>query len=167
MTLDLELLEGERLAGANLAYDGIRFARSDPRSDRTFGWFEGNAPLVLGRIQRHGDGSLEIGGFWVRDDLRGRGLGREVVEEILVRLPREAPAWCIALRHLTRFYASFGMVEVDRSAELPCSIREKLGTCDATYGTGRAGERAVDLLFVPEELRGRREPGRTDGPRAG
>jgi len=139
-------LTGEALDRAGEIYASIHFAPSDPRMDRTFGLHEDDQLHGLGRIQRHADGALEVGGFWIEESRRGAGLARPLVEHILSRLPTGRDAWCIPFEHLTDFYRSFGMQSANPDSA-PDSIRVKLELCKRLHDEGHY--EPVRLLRYP------------------
>ena len=138
------MLTGERLDAANAVYASIDFVPSRAELDRTFGMFEHGEPVALGRVQRHHDGELELGGFWVREDRRRRGIARALVQRVIDELPEGVVVWCVPFHHLTEFYLSFGMEQVDDPSSTPCSIREKMDFCKEQHGAGNYDR--TDLL---------------------
>jgi len=133
---EFSLLSGESLARANETYAAIAFQASDTVRDRTFGLEGEDGELVaLGRIQRYPDGELEVGGFWVREDQRGRGIARRLVQHVLDTLPPGTVAWCVPFEHLEAFYTSFGMERVE-TQRAPASLRDKLDFCASRQGEG-------------------------------
>lgn len=129
------LLTGRVLDAANEVYGRIHFQASKPGSDRTFGIFDGERPVALGRVQRHPGDALELGGFWVDEALRGTGLARKLVAHVLDALEPGTVAWCLAFEHLENFYRSFDMHPFDRAAAPP-AIRDKLAFCDEQHARG-------------------------------
>lgn len=129
-------IRDDALASANRVYDRNEFLPSDPERDRTWGVVLDGEPIALGRLQHYSDGAYEIGGFWVEEAHRGRGLARALVHYALERAPVDADVWCIPFDHLTDFYLGFGMqVVVDRQCA-PDSIREKLSWCAGIWEQG-------------------------------
>ena len=124
----LQRIEAAALERANAVYASIAFAPSRAPGDQTFGILEQGEPVALGRLQRHADGALEVGGFWVRQDRRGRGLARRLVACVLASAPAGESVWCIPFEHLRAFYESFGMRRAEPS-EAPASLRAKLDSC--------------------------------------
>jgi GNAT superfamily N-acetyltransferase len=131
----IELLQGAQLSAANRAYEQLDFAPSSP-DDQTFGIFAGDAAIALGRLKHGGDGALELGGFWVKPELRGQGLARRMVEHVLAQVPEGRSVYCIPFIHLAPFYQSFGMHPVEVTPETPGTIRAKLRFCAAQQAAG-------------------------------
>jgi GNAT superfamily N-acetyltransferase len=129
-------LRDEALEPANRAYELIEFLPSDPERDHTWAVLLDREPIALGRLQHHPDGAYEIGGFWVEETHRGRGLARALVQHALEHAPTDAEVWCIPFDHLTDFYLGFGMHLVTDPELAPASIREKLRWCAGNWTQG-------------------------------
>ena len=129
-------LGDDALESANRAYASIEFLPSDPQRDRTWGVLREGEPIALGRLQHHPDGASEIGGFWVEEAHRGRGLARALVQHALEHAPADAKVWCIPFDHLAGFYLGFGMQRVTDPELAPASIREKLSWCTGNWIQG-------------------------------
>ena len=127
----------ERLALANRVYDALGFQRSVPRRDRTYGVVADESVVALGRIQRWANGVVEVGGFWTREDHRGRGIAREMIAHVLDTIPTGHSVWCVALDHLVPLYESFGMQRVGPGEEVPPAIVAKLDSCRSVTLDGR------------------------------
>ncbi|MDA1265718.1 MAG: GNAT family N-acetyltransferase [Planctomycetota bacterium] len=139
----LKLLTGEDLELANRVYREIHFELSDA-DDRTFAQLEEGRPVALTRLQRHADGSIELGGVWVEPSRRGSGLARSVVAQVVALAERDQPVFCLSFAHLSAFYRSVGFAD-GRPEDAPRSIREKLVFCGEQLRRGRY-EHPVDLL---------------------
>ena len=81
-------------------------------------------------------GADEIGGFWVEQRHRGRGLARALVRCVLEHVPDGAEAWCIPYDHLTGFQLGFGMQRVTDPSQAPSSIRAKPDWCAGNWNEG-------------------------------
>lgn len=82
----------------------------------------------IGRLVPAGDGAFELGGMWVLDAFRGRGIARANVEE-LIRRAHDATLFCIPFADLEAFYASTGFQRIGREGA-PAKVQEKLAWCD-------------------------------------
>jgi ribosomal protein S18 acetylase RimI-like enzyme len=123
MSTELEPLVGDALVEANVIYAGLGFEPSRA-NDATFAMRQAAGFVTLGRVQRHDDGTLEIGGFWVAPEVRGQGLARRMVARVIAALPAGREVWCIPFLELEAFYTSFGMKRVDVDSKLPQAIRD-------------------------------------------
>jgi GNAT superfamily N-acetyltransferase len=126
-------LAGAELAATRPVYETLGFEMSEPGIHRTFAMKDAGGLAALGRLARYADGALEIGGFWVREDLRGHGLARRMVARVLAQAPGDRPVYCLPFASLVDFYRSFGLVDAGPPASLPDSIAAKVGACAAGF----------------------------------
>jgi len=77
--------------------------------------------LGYGQIKRHRDGTRELASLVVREDWRGKGVARAIVQQLM----RQAgpPLWLMCRSGLVPFYRRFGFVEVRRDSRLPPYFR--------------------------------------------
>lgn len=139
----VELGPGE-LGETGPIYAALGFEPSEPGVHRTFAIRDGRGLAALGRLARYPDGALEIGGFWVREDRRGRGLARRMVARVLGHAPGGHPVYCLPFAHLADFYRSFGLVEAGSPCSLPESIAAKSGACATSF----PGRYRAELVLV-------------------
>ena len=81
----------------------------------------------LGRLVPVGNGALELGGMFIRDGFRGRGVARAIVEE-LIRRAGNADVYCVPFADLEAFYGSVGFRRVAADGA-PAKVHEKLEWC--------------------------------------
>ncbi len=130
-----QVLDAELVVAANRIYASIEFELSGA-NDTTFGVFECDDIVALGRFCRYDDGAIEIGGFWTREDRRGRGLARSLVEHVMAVLPPDGDCFCVPFVHLVEFYCSFGMEHVGADETVPASIVAKQRACQRHTACG-------------------------------
>lgn len=128
-------LDGSELDRANAVYASLAFEPSKP-ADRTFGAFDGERLIALGRVVPYDDGGLELGGFWTAPDERGRGLARRMVAFVLARLPTGRRVHLVSFAHLADFYRSCGFRDSEAGQAPPASIRAKISLCARRAGEG-------------------------------
>lgn len=145
--LEIVLLDEQQLERANAVYDDLDFLPSAAERDETLGALSASELVALGRLSRHMDGALEVGGFWVRPDHRGRGLARRLVAEVIERVPEGVTTYCLPFDELVGFYGSFGMERVAEDSPLPASIAGKRSHCKEQERSGRYGRTTV-LAFT-------------------
>lgn len=88
----------------------------------------------LGRLIQIG-GILELGGMYVSDNYRGKGIAKAIVQHLLAQAPKGKLVYCIPFAHLASFYKSFGFVDAEITDEIPQEIKHKIGYCSQTYST--------------------------------
>jgi GNAT superfamily N-acetyltransferase len=120
---DLQPAEREWAASQ---YQAIRFFTSPPDAVALVAEQAG-VPVGLGRLVRHADDVVELGGIWTADAARGRGVARGMVSALLHRFAasgQPGPLWCIPFLHLAAFYQSFGFAPA--AQPWPESITHKM-----------------------------------------
>jgi amino-acid N-acetyltransferase len=63
--------------------------------------------LGCGQIKRHSDGSLELASIAVRENARGRGIARKIIETLLVQESKR-PLFLMCRARLGQMYQKFG-----------------------------------------------------------
>ena len=81
----------------------------------------------LGRLVPAGANTYELGGMFVDDRFRGRGVARAIVDELL-RRAGDADVYCIPFADLEALYAASGFRRAEE-AQAPEKVREKLAWC--------------------------------------
>ncbi|HEX7829460.1 MAG TPA: GNAT family N-acetyltransferase [Thermoanaerobaculia bacterium] len=81
----------------------------------------------MGRLVPAGEHAYELGGMYVSDEHRGRGIARAIIDE-LITLAGDADIYCIPFANLTALYASAGFVPSDRATATD-HVRAKLDWC--------------------------------------
>jgi GNAT superfamily N-acetyltransferase len=124
-------------AWINERYDQVHFIRSDFDRDTLVVAEIDGAPAGMGRLVPAGENAYELGGMYVFDEHRGRGIARAIIDE-LIRLAGDADIYCIPFANLTALYESAGFRP---SATATDHVRAKLDWC-----ARELPERAVVLL---------------------
>ena len=81
----------------------------------------------MGRLVPAGDGILELGGMFVDDAFRGRGVAKAIVDE-LIRRAGGNEVYCIPFADLEALYASCGFRRIE-PVDVPAKVKEKLDWC--------------------------------------
>lgn len=130
------------MADIQATWDAIDFARSGEGDRVLVAVNMGGERVGQGRLVPAGDGHVELGGMWTRDDWRGRGVAGALVRALL-EAAGDATVWCVPWADLAEFYKGLGLSESTSPESAPEKIREKLSLCRARY------PRAVALLRTP------------------
>jgi GNAT superfamily N-acetyltransferase len=125
-------------AWINERYARVHFIPSDFSRETVVVAELDGAPAGMGRLVPAGAGAFELGGMYVFDEHRGRGIARKIVDE-LIRIAGNHDVYCIPFADLTALYASAGFAPAD-PANATSHVREKLDWCR------REHERPVVLL---------------------
>lgn len=120
----------------NDRYDEIGFVRSDFDNEFIAIAYDNEQKVGMGRLVSVLDNVKELGGMYVADDHRKKGIARQIV---LFLLEQHAPSdtiYCLAFKHLTEFYKSCGFVDIKYPETTPTQITSKIDWCEAQYPHG-------------------------------
>lgn len=113
----------------NERYAAVRFIPSDlAREVVLIAELDGTA-AGLGRLVPVDDETCELGGMFVFEGFRGRGVARALIDE-LVRQAAGRTVYCIPFATLESLYAAAGF---ERCEDAPREVLEKLAWCRRTY----------------------------------
>lgn len=127
----------DELGWMNEQYRQVRFIPSDVHDTMMIAELDGER-AAFGRLVEAGDHAYELGGIYVFEAFRGRGVARAIVEE-LIRRGAGREIYCIPFADLEALYAAAGFRRVE-PVGVPRKIREKLEWCEREMG------RAVVLM---------------------
>lgn len=117
----------------NERYERIHFMPSElPRDFIVIAEIDG-ARTGIGRIVPVAPGEGELGGIFVDEAFRGRGVAAKIVSYLLENAPAHRKLYCIPFEHLSHFYQKFGFKPALPDATTAESVREKLDYCACTY----------------------------------
>lgn len=94
---------------------------------------EGNDIHGVGRLITLEDGSYELGGMYVDENQRGKGIARAIVMHLLQQASEGKAVYCIPFAHLEGFYKSCGFADTEINDALPAEIKQKIGYCNQTF----------------------------------
>ena len=77
--------------------------------------------LACGQIKKHSDGSLELASIAVRENVRGRGIARKIIETLLLQESKR-PLFLMCRARLGPMYQKFGF-EAAVNNEMPPYFR--------------------------------------------
>lgn len=115
-------------------YTKIQFLPSDYSKEYIVIAKANNEKVGLGRLIQI-DNVLELGGMYVADNYRNKGIAGAIVKHLLAQAPKGKLVYCIPFAHLAGFYKSFGFVDAKISDDIPQEIKHKIGYCSQTYST--------------------------------
>ena len=117
----------EETGWINEQYAKVHFIPSDPKRDTIVVAESDGMRAGIGRLVDVGEGACELGGMFVLDEFRGRGIARAIVGE-LIRRAGGRDVYCIPFADLEAFYASAGFRTIE-PVGIPAKIQEKLDWC--------------------------------------
>ena len=108
-------------------YEKVHFIPSDLARETVVVAEVDGARAGMGRLVPAGDGACELGGMYVDDAYRGRGIARAIVDDLL-RRAGSRDVYCIPFADLEQLYAEAGFRRIE-PVDVPDKIREKLDWC--------------------------------------
>lgn len=129
----------EEMEALQASWASIDFAPSGADDVILVALDDAGARVGQGRLVPMGDGHVELGGMWVRDAWRGRGVASALVRSLL-DAAGGAVVWCVPWADLAAYYQGLGIPDVAPEETAPEGVRAKLAYCRARYA------RAVTLL---------------------
>ena len=128
----------------NDQYQQVNFRPSDLLKDYVGIASWENEPAGLGRLQPIDENSWELGGMYIFEAFRKRGIAGRLVQHLLQQAPAGATVYCLPFEHLADFYKRYGFEEwpAEKWNNAPAIIQEKLVWCSRTYSN------SVELLIL-------------------
>lgn len=121
----------DELPWVNGQYALADFVRSDLEDTILVAEVDGERAGV-GRLVPAGEGHVELGGMYVVEAHRGRGVARALVEGLLHQAQGRT-VWCIPYARVQDLYRGFGFADPPDGVEPPPAVVEKLRFCRARY----------------------------------
>lgn len=108
-------------------YEKVHFIPSDLARDVMVVAEIDGERVGMGRLVPAGENAYELGGMYVDDAFRGRGIAHAIVEE-LIRLADDRDVYCVPFANLETLYAESGFRRIE-AVNVPEKIQEKLDWC--------------------------------------
>jgi N-acetylglutamate synthase-like GNAT family acetyltransferase len=95
----------------------------------------------LGRLVTLDEQNAELGGMYVFEPYRGKGVAKEIVQFLLNQGHRFQTIYCIPFEHLAPFYQRYGFAPCPNLDAVPRELISKYQWCKQQY------PQATSLLF--------------------
>lgn len=133
MKINLRFANESDMNDINSIYRKIDFKESDYENEKII-IVESNDKIVgLGRLQKVDENSSELGGIFVEDSYRGKGIAHKIVSELVDISINFEFVYCIPFEHLGMFYKSYGFVEINTLDNVPAKVSSKFKWCNEHY----------------------------------
>jgi N-acetylglutamate synthase-like GNAT family acetyltransferase len=133
-------LENE-LPWINKKYDEVAFVHSRFENEIIAIAEVDGEKAGIGRLVSLDNDNLELGGIYVFEKFRGKGIAHKIVEFLLKSSKPNKTIYCIPFAKLSTFYKKFGFAPCRELKEAPQDIVRKIQWCQRSY------EEHVELLF--------------------
>jgi N-acetylglutamate synthase-like GNAT family acetyltransferase len=108
-------------------YEKVHFIPSDLARDTVVVAEVEGERVGIGRLVPAGEDAYELGGMYVDDAHRGRGIAQGIVTE-LIRRAGTSEVYCVPFSNLETLYEATGFRRVE-PVNIPAKIQEKLDWC--------------------------------------
>lgn len=130
--LHVRAAKREEMEWVNACYDEVEFVHSNFERE-TIAIAEWNSQKAgLGRLVKLDSKNLELGGMYVFEAFRGKGIAKEIVLFLLAQAQTSQTIYCIPFAKLTTFYHQFGFLPCQELG-VPEKIVSKYRWCQETY----------------------------------
>lgn len=131
--LNLRVANKSEIGWINNCYDQVEFMHSNFDNDIiVIAEYEGQK-AGLGRLVRVDEKNLELGGMYVLEPFRGKGIAKALVKFLLEHVKAHQIVYCIPFEHLLPFYKQCGFTICCNIGLVPKKIFDKVRWCKETY----------------------------------
>jgi GNAT superfamily N-acetyltransferase len=131
--LKLRIDEKSEIAWVNERYDEVEFVHSNfDREIIAIAEFE-EQKAGVGRLVSVDEAHLELGGMYVFEPFRGKGIAKKLVLFLLQHVRPSQTVYCIPFEHLVDFYKQCGFVLCSQHEQVPKELLEKYRWCKEKY----------------------------------
>lgn len=131
--LKIRAAEKQEMVWVNGCYDQVEFIHSHFDSEViSIAEFNGEK-AGLGRLVEVDEKNLELGGMYVFEPFRGKGIAKEIVTFLLTYVKPSQVVYCIPFEHLLHFYKQCGFANCFNLESVPSKILEKYRWCQEKY----------------------------------
>lgn len=131
--MKVRVAKKQEMAWINGCYDQVEFIHSHFDSEIiAIAEFNGEK-AGLGRLVKVDEENLELGGMYVFESFRGKGIAKEIVTFLLTYVKPSQTVYCIPFEHLLHFYKQCGFANCFKFESVPQIILDKYNWCQEKY----------------------------------
>lgn len=123
----------DELAWINERYSEIDFVPAKHGRDLVAVCEIDGEPVGLGRLVRLSATDAELGGMYIFEAHRGRGIAELIVHFLLEHATKYTSVWCLPFAHLAAFYQRFGFRDLEAEDRPPPAVTNKRAMCLTRY----------------------------------
>jgi len=87
----------------------------------------------IGRLVTIDVAHAELGGMYVFEPFRGKGIAKELVKFLLEQARSFKTVYCVPFEHLSSFYMGFGFISCSNLERVPHEVATKYQWCKSHY----------------------------------
>lgn len=136
--LKIRAADKHEITWINSCYDQVEFIHSDFDNEIiAIAEFNGEK-AGLGRLLKVDKYNLELGGMYVFESFRGKGVAKEIVNFLLTQVQPFQTVYCIPFEHLLHFYKQYSFTDCSNFDSVPSEILNKYRWCQEKYANPTA-----------------------------
>lgn len=152
--LQLRPADKSEIEWINSCYDQVEFIHSDFDNEVIAIAEFGGQKAGLGRLVKIDETHVELGGMYVFEFFRGKGIAKELVKFLLTHVKSSQVVYCIPFEHLLPFYKQCGFTNCSDLKSIPEKILDKYRWCQEKYTHPTAL-----LVLAPDVMTGKIKTG--------
>jgi GNAT superfamily N-acetyltransferase len=133
MMFKIRSAEKSEIEWVNQCYDEVEFVHSHFDNEIIAVAEYGGQKAGLGRLVTVDDKHLELGGMYVFESFRGKGVAKEIVQFLLGAVKSHQTVYCIPFEHLIPFYKQCGFTTCSCLDLVPQELLKKYLWCKEKY----------------------------------
>lgn len=131
--LKIRTAERQEMEWVNNCFDQVEFTHSHFDNEIiAIAEFDGEK-AGLGRLVQIDGKNLELGGMYVFESFRGKGIAGELVKFLFAYVKPSQTVYCIPFEHLLPFYMRCGFANCSNFEFVPPKILDKYRWCQQKY----------------------------------
>jgi len=131
--LKLRTAEKSEIEWVNNCYDQVEFVHSNFDNEIIAIAELDGQKAGLGRLIKIDEHHLELGGMYVFENFRNKGIAKEIVKFLLTYVQSAQKVYCIPFEHLLEIYKQCGFANCTNLELTPLKILEKFNWCQEKY----------------------------------
>lgn len=131
--IKLRIAQKAELEWINECYDKVDFIHSNFDNETIAIAEFDNQKAGLGRLVTICEKHLELGGIYVLEAFRNKGIAKELVKFLLEHVKPFQAVYCIPFNHLLPFYHQSGFITCTNNEFVPKNLLEKYNWCKEKY----------------------------------
>ncbi len=133
MTVSIRTANRSEMDWINERYDEVEFVHSHfDKETIAIAEIDGKK-AGIGRLVIIDANHLELGGMYVFEEFRNRGIAGKIVAFLLKHALSFQTVYCIPFEHLVPFYKRYGFTPCSDLNAVPVELREKVLWCKTKY----------------------------------
>lgn len=131
--LKIRPAEKSEIGWVNKCYDEVEFVHSNFDNEMIAIAEFDQKKAGLGRLVKVDERNLELGGMYVFESFRGKGIAKEIVKFLLAYAEPFQTVYCIPFEHLLPLYKKCGFTTCSNFDSVPKAILNKFRWCTEKY----------------------------------